>query len=83
MPKYIVRKRKWPDSWKPLQRPWELLRDGLPVGFYETPEAAESSKVAAEAAKPIEGGDLLDKLRASGLVKEIKPTGTMRGQDGE
>ena len=81
MPKYIVRKRKWPFS-PPLKRPWELLRDGLPVGFYETLEAAESVKVAVEEAKPIVGGDLLNKLRATGLVKDIKSTGTMRGQDG-
>ena len=78
MPKYIVRKRKWPFS-SPLKRPWELLRDDLVIGFYETPEAAESAKAAAEEAKPIDGGDLLDKLRATGLVKGIHPTGTVRG----
>lgn len=67
MPEYLVRKRKWPESFSPLKRPWELLRDGLAIGVYETPEAAESAKAAAEEAKPIDGGDLLDKLRASGL----------------
>ncbi|MDP3911110.1 MAG: hypothetical protein Q8Q14_12035 [Gemmatimonadales bacterium] len=32
-----------------LERPWELLRDGLPIGFYETSEAAlESSPEPAQ-----------------------------------
>lgn len=36
----------------PYRRPWELLRDGVPIGFYETPEAAAAASpepVRAEA----------------------------------
>ena len=54
MPKYLVRKRKWPFH-PPLKRPWELIRtsDGKPVGFYETPEEAQAVAKEAEKAKPI------------------------------
>lgn len=40
---YGVRRRRWPSSWPPLKRPWELLRDGKPVGFYKSELAAQST----------------------------------------
>ena len=72
-----MRKRKWPDSWKPLQRPWELIRlaDGKPVSFFATPEEAQA--VAKEAEK---GADLGQKLLETGLIKGVHRTGTIRGQ---
>ncbi len=72
MPRYVVRKRKWPFQ-PPLQRPWELIRtsDGKPVGFYVTEEEAEGVRALAEKGRPIPVGD---------IVKEIHRTGTMRGQ---
>ena len=78
MPKYIVRKRKWPKVFKPLKRPWELIRtsDGKPVSFFKTAEEAQA--VAKETER---GVDLAQKLLDRGLVKRIGPTGTMRGQN--
>lgn len=38
---YEVRERRWP-FYPALKRPWELLRDGKPVGFYETEKEARS-----------------------------------------
>ena len=47
---YEVRERHWPSVWPRLKRPWELLRDGKPVGFYKSKEEAESMKIATLAA---------------------------------
>jgi len=77
LPKYIVRKRKWPESFPPLKRPWELIRlaDGKPVSFFATPEEAQA--VAKEVEK---GADLGQKLLQTGLIKGVHRTGTARGQ---
>ena len=37
---YTVRERQRPAMFGPYERPWELLRDGVPVGFYTTAEDA-------------------------------------------
>lgn len=44
MSEYFVRMRSWPQAGKKPERPWELLRDGRPIGFYETREEAEELK---------------------------------------
>ncbi len=69
-----MRKRKWPESWPALKRPWELIRtsDGKPVGFFETPEEAQA------VAKDAEKGHRVDTV--DNIIKKIHPTGTMRGQ---
>lgn len=43
---YEVRKRRWPASFPPLKRPWELLRDGLPISFFETEKEAQDIEAA-------------------------------------
>ena len=59
MPKYEVRERPWPDSFKRrhwpkfwrrvgLKRPWGLFKNGLIIGMYETKTEAEEMKVAVE-----------------------------------
>lgn len=40
---YEVRERRWPSTWPRLKRPWELLKDGRPVGFYKTEKVARST----------------------------------------
>ncbi len=44
---YGVRMRGWLPGAQP-ERPWELLRDGRPIGFYETREEAEEIKGECE-----------------------------------
>ena len=45
---YHIRLRRRP-SWRPtLDKPWELLRDGLPIGFYETEEQAKDMRARLE-----------------------------------
>lgn len=52
---YEVRRRRWPSIFPRLQRPWELLRDDRPVGFYKTEQEArsvlEATLVALKAAQ--------------------------------
>ena len=45
---YIVRRRAFSPAFPPYERPWELLRDGLPVGFYVT----SADAVAASPEEP-------------------------------
>lgn len=48
MTEYVVRRRQRPTAFPPYTRPWELLRDGVPVGFYTVPGDA----IAASPEKP-------------------------------
>ena len=47
---FVVRKRSWPPSFPALKRPWELLRDSLPISFFETEKEAQDIKATTLAA---------------------------------
>jgi len=33
-PEYKVERRPWPEHWKLNLRPWQITREGEPIGYY-------------------------------------------------